>query len=78
MPLEKKIALGEITVDDLGVVKVDMEIHVTENTNTVKQVMHSFEIAPANDYSDQPPEVQAVCLAAHTPEVIAAYQASLQ
>jgi len=31
-------------------------------------------IAPGDDVSGEPAEVQAICAAVHTPEVIAAYQ----
>ena len=38
-------------------------------------VLTRTTIAPGDDYSAQPPEVQAACSEAHTPEAIAAYQA---
>lgn len=78
MPLEKKISIAKIDVSNIGVVTVDMEICVTEGSRSAKQVLHSFEIAPGDDYSTQPAEVQSACSAAHTQEVIAAYQASMQ
>jgi hypothetical protein len=34
------------------------------------------EIFPGDDYSGEDARVQAICAAVHTPEVIAAYQAS--
>ena len=34
------------------------------------------EFKAGQDYSNESPEVQAICAAIHTPEVIAAYQAS--
>ena len=38
---------------------------------------HRYVITAGQDYSDQPDEVKTVCQAVHTPEVIAAYQASI-
>jgi hypothetical protein len=37
---------------------------------------HRHVISAGQDYSNESPEVQAICAAVHTPEVIAAYQAS--
>jgi len=39
---------------------------------------HRHVIQAGDDYSGEEAEVQAVCAAVHTPEVIAAYQAHLQ
>lgn len=35
-------------------------------------------VAPGDDYSQEEQLVQDICKAAHTPEVVAAYQASLE
>ena len=77
MSLEKKISIAKINVSNIGVVTVDMEICVTEGDQSAKQVLHSFEIAPGDDYSDQPAEVQSACMSAHTPDVINAYRLSI-
>ena len=39
---------------------------------------HRHVIQPGDDYSGEDAEVQAVCAAVHTPEVIAAYEAFQQ
>ena len=39
---------------------------------------HRHVIQPGDDYSAEDAEVQAVCAAVHTPEVIAAYEAHVQ
>lgn len=36
-----------------------------------------YTLAPGDNYSAHPPAVQAACIAAHTPEAIAAYQAQM-
>jgi hypothetical protein len=77
MPLKKTISIAKIDVSNIGVVTVDMEIRVTENGISAKEVLHSFEIAPGDDYSTQPAEVQSACMSAHTPDVINAYRLSI-
>ena len=39
---------------------------------------HRHVVSAGDDYSAEEAEVQAICSAVHTPEVIAAYQASQQ
>ena len=39
---------------------------------------HRHVVSSGDDYSNETAEVQAVCVAVHTAEVIAAYQASQQ
>jgi len=41
----------------------------------ISRSFHRHVIAPGDDVSGEPAEVQAICAAVHTPEVIAAYQA---
>jgi len=46
--------------------------------DTGVEISRSFTrhvISPGDDVSGEPAEVQAICAAVHTPEVIAAYQA---
>ena len=59
----------------------DLESHVVKSMEDGQQISGSFHrhvVAPGDDYSSEDPRVQAICAATHTPEVIAAYQASLQ
>jgi len=41
----------------------------------LSQTYHRTSLTPGQDITDQPANVQAICNAAWTPEVIAAYQA---
>lgn len=54
-----------------------LQIEITNNIihalSDVDGVLHRTTIAPGEDYSQQPPEVQVVCAETHTPDVIAAY-----
>jgi hypothetical protein len=43
----------------------------------ISRSFHRHVIAPGDDVSGEPTEVQAICAAVHTPEVIAAYQEHL-
>ena len=47
-----------------------------EDGNQLSQSFHRWTIAPGQNYSDQPDNVKAICAVAHTPAVIAAYQAA--
>ena len=44
----------------------------------VTRSYHRHVIQAGEDYSAEDAEVQAVCAAVHTPEIIAAYEASVQ
>jgi hypothetical protein len=49
-----------------------------EDGKVLSQSFHRHVVVPGQDYSQEDPKVQALCAAIHTPEVIAAYQASIQ
>jgi hypothetical protein len=58
-------------------VQVREAIIVRDGDAEIARNFHRHIIHPGDDYSSEIPLVQAVCEAAHTAEVIAAYQASL-
>ena len=76
------MALTERTVEDRIEIVGDYK-HIQVRTATVierdgVEISRSFSrhvIAPGDDVSGEPAEVQAICAAVHTAEVIAAYQA---
>ena len=76
------MALTEETVQDKIEIVGDYK-HVQVRTATVikrdgVEISRSFSrhvIAPGDDVSGEPAEVQAICAAVHTAEIIAAYQA---
>ena len=43
----------------------------------ISRSFHRHVIAPGDDVSGEPAEVQAICTVVHTPEIIAAYQEHL-
>lgn len=76
--LEKLIAIDKIEVVENGTVQARQATRIMEDGQELSKSYHRWTIAPGQDYSDQEPKVQAICAAAHTPEVIAAYQAAFQ
>jgi hypothetical protein len=48
-----------------------------EDGNQLSQTYHRTSLTPGQDIADQPSNVQAICNAAWTAEVVAAYQAQV-
>ena len=78
------MALTEETVQDkieiVGVhkhVQVRTATIVSEDGVEISRSFHRHVIMAGQDYSNETAEVQAICSALHTPEVIAAYEAHL-
>lgn len=78
------MALTEETVQD-KIEIVGVHKHVQVRTATVikrdgveiSRSYHRHVITAGQDYSNETAEVQAICSALHTPEVIAAYESHL-
>jgi hypothetical protein len=75
MVLDKQIKIDRVEVVENGTVQVREATIITDNGNQVSRTYHRWCIAPNEDYSTQEQQVQDICKVAHTPEVIAAYQA---
>jgi hypothetical protein len=73
--LEKNTVIDKIEIVENGTVQVRQATIITENDSQVSRTFHRWCIAPGEDYSTQEQQVQDICKVAHTPEVIAAYQA---
>lgn len=73
MKLEKEIVIDQIEVVGSGIVQVRTATRITENGKELSRSYHRHTIVPGQDYSNESDRVQAVCAAAHTPEVVAAY-----
>ena len=74
MALTKEVAIDKIEVTENGVVQVRQATRIIEDGNQLSQSYHRWTIAPGQDYSDQDAKVKAICQAAHTSAVIAAYE----
>lgn len=75
--LEKVISEDKIEiVGEYKTVQVRTCTKIIEDGVEISSGYHRHAISAGQDYSNESPEVQAICAAVHTPEVIAAYQAS--
>jgi DNA-binding transcriptional LysR family regulator len=69
--------IDQITVTDNGTVLYREVTRILKDGEQVAQTYHRNSLAPASDLTGIPDNVVAICNVAWTPEVIAAYQASL-
>jgi hypothetical protein len=77
MSLEKQVVVDQIEVVESGVVQVRTATRIIENGNVISSSLHRHLVVPGQDYSAEDARVQAICAAAHTAEVISAYQAAI-
>ena len=76
MALEKKVVVDLIETLENGSVQVRTKTAILEDGVEISSKFHRHVVAPGADYSAEDAKVQAICAAIHTPEVIAAYEAS--
>ena len=76
MAITKTTAVDQITVTENGIVLYREATRIMEDGNQISQTYHRTSLTPAQDLTGQPANVVAICNAAWTPEVIAAYQAA--
>ena len=77
MALIKTINVDQITVTENGIVLYREATRIMEDGNQISQTFHRTSLTPAQDLTGQPANVVAICNAAWTAEVIAAYQAQV-
>ena len=77
MSLTKITTVDQITVTENGIVLYREATRIMEDGNQISQAYHRTSLTPAQDLTGQPANVVAICNAAWTPEVIAAYQAQV-
>ena len=77
MALTKEKVIDQITVTENGIVLYREATRIMEDGNQLSQTYHRTSLTPAQDLTGQPANVVAICNAAWTPEVVAAYQAQL-
>ena len=78
MALTKEVIADKVEV--VGVyrhVQVRIATVVLEDDVELSRSFHRHVVAPGEDTTGMDAEVIAICAAVHTPEVIAAYEASL-
>lgn len=76
MALEKKVVTDLIEVVENGTVQVRTKTAILEDGVEISSKFHRHVVVPGSDYSAEDAKVQAICAATHTPEVVAAYEAS--
>jgi hypothetical protein len=76
MALEKKVVVDLIETLENGTVQVRTKTAILEDGKEISSKFHRHVVAPGADYSAEDAKVQAICAAVHTPEVVAAYEAS--
>jgi len=74
--LTKEVKIDQITVTENGIVLFREATRVFEDGVELSKTYHRSSLTPGQDISAVPANVQAICNAAWTPEVIAAYQAA--
>ena len=77
MSVIKEKVVDQITVTENGTVLYREVTRILEDGNLLSQTYHRSSLAPASDLTGIPDNVVAICNVAWTPEVVAAYQASL-
>jgi hypothetical protein len=74
MSLTKSIVVDQITVTETGVVLFREATRILEDGVELSKTYHRSSLTPGQDISGVPANVQAICNAAWTPEVVAAFQ----
>jgi len=73
MPLSKSTVVDQITVCENGIVLFREATRILEDGVELSKTYHRSSLTPGQDISGVPANVQAICNAAWTPEVIAAF-----
>ena len=76
MALEKVISVDLIEVVENGTLQVRTKTAIMEDGKQISGAFHRHVVAPGDDYRAEDARVQAICVAVHTDEVIAAYKAA--
>jgi archaellum component FlaF (FlaF/FlaG flagellin family) len=74
MSLTKESKIDQITVTENGIVLFREATRILEDGVELSKTYHRSSLTPGQDISGVPANVQAICNAAWTAEVVAAYQ----
>lgn len=75
MAITKETAVDQIAVTENGIVLYREATRIVEDGVELTKTYHRTSLTPGQDLAGQPDKVVAICNAAWTPEVIAAYEA---
>lgn len=76
MSITKQTVVDQITVTENGIVLYREATRIMEDGVQLSQTYHRSSLIPAQDLTGVPTNVVAICNAAWTTEVVAAYQAA--
>ena len=76
MALTKSTVVDSITVTENGIVLYREATRIMEDDNEISKTYHRTSLTPGQSLTGQPANVVAICNAAWTQEVIAAYEAA--
>jgi hypothetical protein len=77
MSLTKTTNIDQITVTENGIVLYREATRIMQDGNELSKTYHRTSLTPAQDLTNIPANVVAICNVAWTAEVIAAYQAEI-
>ena len=77
MAITKETVVDHITVQENGIILYREATSFVEDGVAITKTYHRSSLTPDQDLTGVPDKVMAICDTAWTPEVIAAYQASL-
>ena len=75
MALTKETVVDQITVTENGIVLYREATRIMEDGKQLSQTYHRTSLAPESDLTGVPANVAAICNAAWTPELVAAWNA---
>ena len=78
MAITKEKVIDQITVTENGIVLYREATRIMEDGNELSKTYHRTSLTPAQDLTNVPANVVAICNVAWTEAVVAAYQAQLQ
>jgi len=76
MSLTKTTAVDQITVTENGIILYREATRIMEDGIQLSQTYHRSSLTPGQDLTGVPANVVAICNAAWTADVVAAYQAA--
>ena len=76
MSLTKQAVIDQITVTENGIILYREATRIMEDGKEISKTYNRSSLTPAQDLTGVPANVVAICNAAWTAEVIAAYQAA--
>lgn len=78
MALTKESKIDQITVTESGIVLYREATRILEDGEEISKKYHRSSLTPGQDLTGIPANVVAICNAAWTPAVVAAYQQAQQ